>query len=149
MNGGPCNISGFFTVVPCGGLLTEPSGEISSPGYPGPYPSNLACEWIIQGAPGDIIELQFLDFEIEGNRKSRNGRRNGRNRRRKERSLTCLYDFVSIYDGSSTDSPLIGTYCGNVAPTNILSTGNELLITFTTDDSTALSGFSASFRHGF
>ena len=55
---------------------------------------------------------------------------------------------MSIRDGGSTDSPLIGRYCGNVLPTGHLSRGNQLLIRFKSDHSISHEGFRASYRTG-
>ena len=55
---------------------------------------------------------------------------------------------MSIRDGGSTDSSLIGRYCGNVLPTSHLSRGNQLLIRFKTDHSIGHTGFRASYRTG-
>ena len=62
--------------------------------------------------------------------------------------FSSRYDFVSIRDGGSTDSPLIGRYCGNVLPTGHLSRGNQLLIRFKSDHSISHEGFRASYRTG-
>ncbi|CAG0894796.1 unnamed protein product [Darwinula stevensoni] len=35
----------------CGGVLTEPHGEIQSPGYSYSYPPNIHCRWVIQMSP--------------------------------------------------------------------------------------------------
>ena len=55
---------------------------------------------------------------------------------------------MSIRDGGSTDSSLIGRYCGNVLPTSHLSRGNQLLIRFKTDHSIGHTEFRASYRTG-
>ena len=44
------------------------------------------------------------------------------------------YDSLTIYDGGSTTSDLIGKFCGNsFPPGQILSSNNELLMHFETD----------------
>jgi hypothetical protein len=58
------------------------------------------------------------------------------------------YDFVSVRDGRTTDSPLVGRYCGHTLPPNYLSQGNELLIRFKSDHSVSHEGFSISYRTG-
>ena len=49
----------------CGGVLKGPTGTITSPNYPRNYPDNARCSWRITVGEGNIIELVFLDFEIE------------------------------------------------------------------------------------
>ena len=59
----------FFTGVPgCGGLLTAPNGQFSSPQHPETYANHLDCEWLIRVPQGDRIELNFLAFDVEEHR---------------------------------------------------------------------------------
>ena len=55
-------------------------------------------------------------------------------------------DRVSVYDGDSTSSPLIGQFSGSSLPTPITSSSNELYVRFTTDGSVVNSGFVASYQ---
>ncbi|XP_053395171.1 adhesion G protein-coupled receptor L2-like isoform X2 [Mercenaria mercenaria] len=44
----------------CGGLYEEPKGVLSTPNFPGPYPTPLYCEWLIHAPnPGKKIVLYF------------------------------------------------------------------------------------------
>ena len=44
------------------------------------------------------------------------------------------FDFLTIYDGGSTSSNLIGKFCGNAPPPGqILSSTDEVLLHFQTD----------------
>ena len=54
------------------------------------------------------------------------------------------YDYVRVYDGCTTGDPSIGTYSGDTLPASILSTGNILHITFTSDYGLTSQGFSAT-----
>src|SRR5690606_999957 len=59
------------------------------------------------------------------------------------------YDFVRIYDGPSTTSPLIGSYDGSNLPNNgnyIYTTNDTFLIRFTSDQLITDSGFVATFE---
>lgn len=49
----------------CGGILTHPEGELTSPRYPNLYPISTECNWTIQAAPGYNIELTFVDVDME------------------------------------------------------------------------------------
>ena len=51
----------------CGGTLTAPTGNITSPSYPDNYPRNKRCVWKITGPRGQRISLKFNDFQLEGN----------------------------------------------------------------------------------
>lgn len=51
----------------CGGTLTAPEGNITSPSYPDNYPKNKRCLWKITGPRGQRISLKFDNFQLEGN----------------------------------------------------------------------------------
>ena len=51
------------------------------------------------------------------------------------------YDSLTLYDGDSTSSPILGTYCGNTIPPNHISSGNEVLLHLDSDGSVTYSGF--------
>ena len=52
------------------------------------------------------------------------------------------YDSLTIYDGGSTSSNLIGKFCGNASPpSQILSSTHELLLRFKTDYGGIYDGF--------
>ena len=46
----------------------------------------------------------------------------------------CLYDNIKIYDGGSMASPVIGRYCGNPEGHYLISSTNEVIIRFWTND---------------
>lgn len=50
-----------WTTYGCGGLLTKPAGNFTSPGYPSGYPTNIDCEWLIEVDYAHSIELTLLD----------------------------------------------------------------------------------------
>lgn len=66
-----------------------------------------------------------------------------------EPHTSCSYDYVAVYDGPTASSPLIGRYCGNVAPDIIRSTGNSMLVRFVSDISIAHAGFVASYQASY
>ena len=45
-----------------------------------------------------------------------------------ESSDNCTYDFLSIQEGESLNSPLVGKYCGNQAPAHYTSTGSSVTL---------------------
>lgn len=45
----------------CGGHLTRPFDEFTSPGYPSAYPTNVDCEWLIEVDHAHSIELTIHD----------------------------------------------------------------------------------------
>merc|ERR1712223_2092006 len=143
----------------CGGTLTDPSGIISSPGFPLPYSNNVDCTWLIQAPPGSTIEIEFMSFDIEksgtsGVHTSSAGSLKGALKpfltllckwlgpipgmltsNSGKDSNDCWYDSLMIHDGSSHDDPLLGLYCGNSKPSIISSTSNQMSIMFKSDES--------------
>lgn len=66
-----------------------------------------------------------------------------------ERHDNCIYDYVEVRDGTSSDSPLLGKFCGySVLPDDLSSTGNSISIRFVSDGSVNKAGFSAEFFQG-
>lgn len=49
----------------CGGQLSEPVGEVTSPNYPNQYPNDRQCEWMIVMPTGRQIVLNVTDFRLE------------------------------------------------------------------------------------
>jgi len=55
----------------------------------------------------------------------------------------CSYDSVTLYDGSSTSSPSLGTFCTD-APSTITSSDSAVLVVFKSDYNTNVGHFSLS-----
>ena len=115
-------------ILACGGSFTSTFGLITSPYHPNPYPSGRQCDYLIAQPPGTRIQLEFLDFEIEG-------------------SYTCAFDYLEIRDGDNENSTLIGKYCGDpsLTPDSISSTMNYIWMRFVTDGSVQNRGFALNF----
>jgi hypothetical protein len=56
------------------------------------------------------------------------------------------FDFVRVYDGGDETAPLLGEFSGTTIPDILYSTGNEVYITFTTDDEIGANGWLISFK---
>ncbi|XP_045485243.1 cubilin-like [Pieris rapae] len=125
--------SGGFTVAYesiCHKTIMGDSGVIKSPGYPFKYPKNTVCEYVIGTSPGKVIQLSFQDFDIEDNR-----------------YYNCQYDYVEVRDGPSSNSSLLGKYCGGSdhVPPIQTSSFNYLYIGFHSDMSISGTGFFANY----
>ncbi|XP_060104406.1 cubilin [Heteronotia binoei] len=119
---------GFFirySSQACGGVQEAESGIISSPNYPQPYNSSSHCSWLLVAPEGHTINLTFVAFEVE-------------------RHSSCRWDSVTILNGGSLSSPIIGRYCGHTSPGTIQSASNKLLINFNSDHSVQGDGFYAT-----
>ena len=57
--------------------------------------------------------------------------------------ISCDYDYLEIRDGDNSNSTVLGRYCGDssVTPDPILSSYNQLYMTFVTDGSVQNRGF--------
>lgn len=85
------------------------------------YSNRMNCSWSLLS--DNNIMLTFFKFDTE-----------------------WWYDFVNVYDGRSSSSPLIGRYHGTSLPPVVTSSSNQLFITFTSDLSVRKPGFGASYR---
>uniref|UniRef100_A0AAQ4NRM6 CUB and Sushi multiple domains 2 n=1 Tax=Gasterosteus aculeatus aculeatus TaxID=481459 RepID=A0AAQ4NRM6_GASAC len=104
--------------APCGGNLTGPSGLILSPDYPEPYPHGRECDWTVTVTLDYVIALSFNQFSLEPS-----------------------YDFLHIYDGPDSLSPLLGSFYGTDFPDRIESSSNTLFLAFRSDASLSSNGF--------
>ena len=103
--------------------LTAAGGTFSDGTTPtGSYSNNLNCSWLIQPPGATFITLSWNRFLTEGN-----------------------FDFVRVYDGATTASPLVGTYDGAAIPPSVTSSGGSLLIVFTTDGTVVRTGWEATY----
>jgi len=59
-------------------------------------------------------------------------------------NLELDWDYMYIYDGSTTSAPLLATYTGTSIPGNVSSTGSSILIEFRSDCSTTAAGWQLS-----
>ena len=77
------------------------------------------------------MKVVFSDFDLQG-----------------ESDYRCRFaDTLKFYDGASSMSNIIGTYCGTVHPDVIFSTGQSLYVKFYSHSFTSypLGGFSFSY----
>lgn len=108
-------------------------GEVTSPLYPKPYPSDLETTTVITVPTGYRVKLVFWQFDLEP-------------------SEGCFYDYVKI----SADKKTLGRFCGQLDsplgnhPGNkeFISQGNKMLLTFHTDFSNEENG-TIMFYKGF
>ncbi|XP_044134960.1 bone morphogenetic protein 1 [Bufo gargarizans] len=110
----------------CGGFLTKLNGTISSPGFPKEYPPNKNCVWQLVAPTQFRITLTFQHFETEGND-------------------VCKYDYVEVRSGLTSDSKLLGKFCGQELPPVISSQYNNMRIEFKSDNTVSKKGFKATY----
>ncbi|XP_066271849.1 CUB and sushi domain-containing protein 1-like [Branchiostoma lanceolatum] len=123
------------TCEPCAGgenlALTDSvtEGFISSPIYPGNYPNDVDCYWIITAPPTEVIQLDFVEpFEIEF-----------------YSGFSCIYDYVKVFEGQFSTSPVLATLCGTSPPPTVRTVGNVMTVLFHSDGSEQHAGFKAKY----
>ncbi|XP_029048305.2 cubilin isoform X2 [Osmia bicornis bicornis] len=94
----------------CNDVYTAPSGTIRSPVSADPY-MEMDCEWKIQLPVNDHVKISWSKFELR-------------------ESSGCKTEFVEIFNGDTSESRLIGRYCGSNLPPTIRSSSNVVLIVF-------------------
>jgi PKD repeat protein/N-acetyl-anhydromuramyl-L-alanine amidase AmpD len=94
--------------------LTTASGTLYDTGGPtGTYTEDERELYLIQPAGATNVTITFNAFDIEAN-----------------------WDYMFVYDGATTSSPLIGTYTGTTNPGTLTSNGGSMLIEFRSDCAT-------------
>lgn len=143
----------------CGGLIElndgDPPGYITSPNYPSNYPQNIDCVWIITVPNGEAVQLDFEgDFYIESHTGYVSYVLNNHIFGTYNYltiwifSTRCLYDYIEVRDGPTSDAALIGRLCGNTRPSTQHSSGTTMYIRFRTDGSITHVGFKAKYSIG-
>ncbi|XP_016385321.1 neuropilin-1a-like [Sinocyclocheilus rhinocerous] len=120
------SVARALTESPCGGKITISSaGYVTSPGYPSAYSVNQQCSWLIQAPdPQQKILINFNPhFDLE--------------------SRECK---KWVFDGVDENAFSPGRFCGKIAPSPIISSGNSLLIKFTSDYESSGAGFSIRYE---
>jgi cubilin len=79
---------------------------------------------VVIAPPGNVVQITWLTFDLEA-------------------STDCQYDYVEIFDNSTTHGGKIGRFCGTALPPASTTTENIMTLTFKTDVSSAKLGFSA------
>ncbi|XP_074804632.1 adhesion G-protein coupled receptor G6 [Natator depressus] len=107
----------------CRILLSNPTGIFTSPCFPSDYPNSQACKWTLRAPPGFIIQITFIEFDIE-------------------EAPNCIYDSLTLDTGENQVK-----FCGVTAKgLSFNSTGNEMIVSFASDFSIQKRGFNASYN---
>jgi hypothetical protein len=104
--------------------LTAASGTFDDGSAPGSnYVENSDCAWLIQPTGANKVFLSFNRFDTQAN-----------------------FDTVTVYDGSTTADPILGTYSGNTLPPSLTSSSGNMLVTFKSNAFFELTGWEASYN---
>ena len=111
-------VMGDDIIYTCNGLFFDH-------GYGEDYSNGTDYLTTFYSADSDThIKFEFIMFDVEY-------------------EANCAYDYLSIYDGPSTESPLIGKFCGSYIPNNIVSSGRALTFQFHSDEASVGEGWKA------
>ncbi|XP_044150585.1 LOW QUALITY PROTEIN: cubilin [Bufo gargarizans] len=114
-----------YSFTGCGGIQSGESGVVASPNYPDKYPALSHCAWLLEAPEGHTITMSFASFDLEYH-------------------SVCRWDSVTLMNGASPGSPMIGQYCGTTSPGTVQSGSNKLLVIFNADHSVNGGGFYAN-----
>ncbi|MBS4055782.1 MAG: T9SS type A sorting domain-containing protein [Bacteroidales bacterium] len=106
----------------CSGTFMDSGGDL------GDYADNEDFQAVFfPEESGKSIRLNFTAFNVESN-------------------PSCAYDWMKIYDGTSTSASLIGTWCGTNSPNEITATNDDgaLTVVFHSDESERRPGWRAT-----
>uniref|UniRef100_A0A8C1N7U7 Neuropilin n=1 Tax=Cyprinus carpio TaxID=7962 RepID=A0A8C1N7U7_CYPCA len=123
------NVFFSFLSDKCGDNIRITSANyLTSPGYPVSYYPSQKCTWVITApGPNQRILINFNPhFDLE--------------------DRECKYDYVEVRDGVDESGQLVGKYCGKIAPSPVVSSGNQLFIKFVSDYETHGAGFSIRYE---
>ena len=121
----------LLEVCPNMATLNEPSGVLTCPYYPRPYPSNEKCSWKIIASKGERIVLVIKDIDI------------------RNCGSSCTCDYLEIQNGSSSDGISVRRRCRYYKDRGIVyhSVKDVLRVTYVCDSSTyrRYRGFKATY----
>ncbi|GAB1597685.1 hypothetical protein Ahia01_000045100, partial [Argonauta hians] len=104
----------------CGGNLTGVNGTFASPNYgrrTNFSMSSSECVWRITVPLGRRLKMEFSEFGLD----------------EWTQSLDCTANYISVYNGGRSTENLVGTYCGQDKPDNIMSQSNVMSVTLNAD----------------
>jgi N-acetyl-anhydromuramyl-L-alanine amidase AmpD len=94
-----------------------------SGGQNGDYGNDERKLYLLNPTNANSLSVTFTAFNLENN-----------------------WDYLYIYDGSTTSSPLIGRYTGTSGPGTITASSGKLLLDFRSDCATSASGWTATWN---
>lgn len=110
------NMTNGVQAIACPG----PHNFYDSGGSAGTYAANESYTLTFTAGGGNCLQVTFSSFNTESG-----------------------FDYLYVYDGPSTASPLIGTYNGTALPPTITSSSGSLTFRFTSDGSIQNAGWAA------
>ncbi|MGE5425398.1 MAG: C25 family cysteine peptidase [Syntrophothermus sp.] len=108
------------TITTCSGTFYDSGGPNGS------YMNNEDFVMTFSSpTPGATLRTVFSQFDVEP-------------------QSTCNYDYLKAFNGPNTTSPLLGTWCGQVLPSEIIASSGQVTFQFHSDYSENLTGWTAT-----
>ncbi len=107
--------SGTTTLTTATATITDGSGSKD-------YSNNSDCYWLINPPDAVSVKLKFNSFKTESGN-----------------------DKLYIYDGTTTNDPLLATYSGSNTPAAVKASSGKMLVRFVSNASVTKAGWSASY----
>lgn len=114
----------------CGGStaldrFSRPFAIVTTPNYPNIPDPHIECNWRFSASNGELLKIEFLErFDLTATPK-------------------CTSEYVEIREGSTSQSPVLGTFCREM-PRPVFTTSNYARLTYFTDVSVPRNGFKAN-----
>lgn len=102
--------------------LTAPSGTFTDASGDAPYSPDADCRWLIQPADANMIVLKFPAFFTQSDT-----------------------DFVYVYDGTTTNAPLLAKLSGSAVADSFIAVSGAMLVRFTSDSVVQAAGWTANY----
>ena len=108
-------------------VMNQTTGVITPPNYPGNYPNYMDCMWTIQLHPAMQIALKCDEIALEYQE-------------------DCDFDYIEILAGLSSDSPVMGRYCGVLNHSLTFERDGNMSIRFKSDSDKEFHGFRCAYN---
>jgi len=108
--------SGLTVLNSLNGLFNDGSFPFTN------YVENSNCQWLIQPTGALSVALQFNYFSTQAN-----------------------FDVVNVYQGTSANGVLLGSFSGNTIPPAVTSTSGSLFVEFITSNQNNSTGWEGSY----
>ncbi|KAH9513780.1 Deleted in malignant brain tumors 1 protein [Bulinus truncatus] len=106
-------------------------GTLVFPLSGGKYKPNQDCKWNIQtSTSGMVVKLQITSSDLQG----------------PDIHGDCNSDYVDIFDVKNGENLFLGRFCSSESGRLYESTGQKMVVSFTSNTAAEFSGFTASFQ---
>jgi cubilin len=111
----------------CGGVITKPTGTLTSPNYPKQYSTELRCLWEINVAYGMNIELTIDELHLE-------------------KCNDCNCDYLAVATDKNFNETITKVCNDQREPTIVKTDGHKLFVEFNSDSFNGGRGFKLSYK---